>query len=440
MKTSVQNNFESQHYGVRIYDLETKKTLEEIIKKSKVKAKYNQEARNFTQLIEHFEFPIACNNLTLCPDGKHLWSSGIYPPQIHCYELDQLTLKFSRNITSEIIKMIPLSSDFRKLVMMGNDRSIQIHAAFGAYHSFKLPKIGRDMLYDEYSTDLFIVGNSNEIYRFNFENGIFKEPIPSKTNTSNINCIEKNPIFPMISIGNDNGYVECFDKRDNKNIGKLKLKDDEANTLKFDPIDGLTLAVGTIEGKVLLFDIRKDVPYLEMDHHYEEPIKKIHFHDITKNIISCDSKVIRIWKKNGDIYSNIEPPSTINDFLFYPKSGMMFVAGERQKIKPYYIPSLGNAPKWCSFVDSITEELEEIKKSTVYQDYKFLTQKELEDLGYSDLIGTDVLRPYMHGFFMKINLYQKLINENKKQEDLIDEDFGKDQDFEEEEIEEDEQE
>jgi ribosome biogenesis protein ENP2 len=37
------------------------------------------------------------------------------------------------------------------------------------------------------------------------------------------------------------------------------------------------------------------------------------------------------------------------------------------------------APKWCSFVDNITEELEDIKKITVYQDFKFLTLNEINE-------------------------------------------------------------
>lgn len=43
--------------------------------------------------------------------------------------------------------------------------------------------------------------------------------------------------------------------------------------------------------------------------------------------------------------------------------------------------ALGPAPRWCSFLDNLTEELEETPESTVYDDYKFLTRKDLENLG-----------------------------------------------------------
>lgn len=50
---------------------------------------------------------------------------------------------------------------------------------------------------------------------------------------------------------------------------------------------------------------------------------------------------------------------------------------------PFNVSSqvLGPAPRWCSFLDNLTEELEENPESTVYDDYKFVTKKDLENLG-----------------------------------------------------------
>lgn len=47
-----------------------------------------------------------------------------------------------------------------------------------------------------------------------------------------------------------------------------------------------------------------------------------------------------------------------------PNSGMLFMANEAPKILVYYIPSMGPAPKWCSFLDNLTEELESNPTST----------------------------------------------------------------------------
>ena len=43
-------------------------------------------------------------------------------------------------------------------------------------------------------------------------------------------------------------------------------------------------------------------------------------------------------------------------------SGLVFVAAEQPKV----------APKWCSFLDNLTEELEE-QTTGVYEDYKFVS-------------------------------------------------------------------
>lgn len=71
------------------------------------------------------------------------------------------------------------------------------------------------------------------------------------------------------------------------------------------------------------------------------------------------------------------------------------------------MPSLGPAPRWASFLDSLTEELEESNTEVVYDDYKFVTRQELENLNLDHLIGTNLLRAYMHGYFMDMRLYKK---------------------------------
>ena len=75
----------------------------------------------------------------------------------------------------------------------------------------------------------------------------------------------------------------------------------------------------------------------------------------------------------------------------------------------YYIPELGAAPKWCGYVDSLTEELEEGKESSeVFDDYKFISKSDIEKFGLESLVGTPILRAYMHGYFMDAKLYKKV--------------------------------
>ena len=39
-------------------------------------------------------------------------------------------------------------------------------------------------------------------------------------------------------------------------------------------------------------------------------------------------------------------------------------------LQAYFVPSLGPAPQWCSFLESLTEELEETANPTIYDDYR----------------------------------------------------------------------
>ncbi|XP_064151100.1 nucleolar protein 10-like isoform X1 [Loxodonta africana] len=160
---------------------------------------------------------------------------------------------------------------------------------------------------------------------------------------------------------------------------------------------------------VLLYDLRSDKPLLVKDHQYGLPIKSVHFQESLDLILSADSRIIKMWNKNsGKIFTSLEPEHDISDVCLYPNSGMLFTANETPKMGIYYIPVLGPAPRWCSFLDNLTEELEENPESTVYDDYKFVTKKDLENLGLTHLIGSPFLRAYMHGFFMDIRLYHKV--------------------------------
>lgn len=50
--------------------------------------------------------------------------------------------------------------------------------------------------------------------------------------------------------------------------------------------------------------------------------------------------------------------------------GIEFLAEEYFGMQAYFVPSLGPAPKWCSFLEGLTEELEETDVPVVYDDYK----------------------------------------------------------------------
>lgn len=58
-----------------------------------------------------------------------------------------------------------LSEDYSKVAFLCADRSIALHAKFGAYHRVRMPRFGRDLAYHSYNADLLIAGSSNEVFR-----------------------------------------------------------------------------------------------------------------------------------------------------------------------------------------------------------------------------------------------------------------------------------
>ena len=118
--------------------------------------------------------------------------------------------------------------------------------------------------------------------------------------------------------------------------------------------------------------------------------------------------MVKIWDRlSGKAYSAIESDHQLNDLAVYPGSGLLLMANEQPELQVHFIPSLGPAPRWCSFLDNITEELEESDVTEIYDDYKFITRDQISDLGLDHLIGTSLLRAYMHGYFMDIRLFRK---------------------------------
>lgn len=53
--------------------------------------------------------------------------------------------------------------------------------------------------------------------------------------------------------------------------------------------------------------------------------------------------------------TSIEPTAgNINDICVFNDSGLMLLALENTQIPSYFIPALGPAPKWCSYLENLT--------------------------------------------------------------------------------------
>ena len=153
--------------------------------KKKKALRKDEEYRRRIELIQDFEFPAGCNRIKVTPDGQFIFASGYHPPQVgaacsrgaawrgdgcwpvdtntcrrrrpqwglpartpacaahkhalcpfprlqmRCYDVAQLSMKFSRHLDSEIVDFQILSDDYSKAAFLCADRRWVVGAAAG---------------------------------------------------------------------------------------------------------------------------------------------------------------------------------------------------------------------------------------------------------------------------------------------------------------------
>ena len=399
--------------GVKVYEVSAARAAPEWAKleKSKRKLRKNVEYQRRIELVQDLNFNTSSSRCKVTSDGQYLIVSGLHPPQVKCYDLSQLSMKWCRHLDAEIVDFTCLSDDYSKLAFICADRSIRFHAKFGNYYQTRTPKQGRDVCYSDWTGDLCVVGSSNEVWRLNLEQGRFLQPLESRCDELNVCGIS--PTHGLFAAGSADGELECFDLRARTSCGAIQCSErgeGGITSLRFDP-NGLQMAVGNEEGIIRLYDLRSSRPLRVKDQMNGLPILDLKYHtsvDGSRRVVSTDKKILKIWdERTGDPYTSIEPGYEINDLCMWDKTGLMMMAMDHTQMSVFFTPSLGAAPKWCSFLENLTEEMEEQTQETLYDDYRFVTKEELEKLHLTHLIGTKMLRAYMHGYFMDNRLYGK---------------------------------
>ncbi|KZT61702.1 WD40 repeat-like protein [Calocera cornea HHB12733] len=383
-------------------------------------------------LVQYFEFPEASNRIRTTRDGHFAVATGTYKPQMRVFDLDQLALKFERHSEAENVDFLILSDDWTKTVHLQSDRTIEVHNQSGFYYKTRIPRFGRALAYHSPSCDLLTGGSGSEIFRLNLDQGRFMTPLDLSEGGEDIegvNAVDVNPAHQLFSFGTSgNGTVQFWDPRSRSRVGVLRvpmagllpagglgsaMDTDLAVTALSSRMDGLNLAVGTSTGHTLLYDLRSNQPYAIKDQGYGLPVENVSWieggHKMASDslVLSADKKVLKIWDRNTPAtnFTSVTPANDINHVHHLPGSGLIMLANEGIQMTTYYIPQLGPAPRWCSFLDNITEEMEEQSTRNVYEDFKFVERSELTALGLDHLVGTPALKPYMHGYFVAAELY-----------------------------------
>ncbi|KAM0844842.1 hypothetical protein ACQ4PT_056776 [Festuca glaucescens] len=354
--------------GVKLYSVTGKNYVAPwVLAKKKRSLRKDAEYQRRLELIHDLRFETATTRIKVTPDGQYVIASGIYPPQMKVFELKELSMKFERHMISEIVDFEVLGDDYSKLAFLCADRSVCLHAKYGSHYSVRIPSM----------------------------------------------------IHGLVACGGEDGAVECFDMRRKSSVGRIDTTsssediDQEVTSLQFDENQGYLIAVGSSIGKVSVYDIRMSSPLRVKDHMYGSPILNIKWHQSLNStepkLITADKHIVRVWDPNtGNNMTSIEPDNgSINDVCIFPNSGLMLLALDNSQIPAHFIPALGPAPKWCSHLDNLTEEMEEKQENTLYDDYKFLTEEEMERLGLSEYKNSDAVRAHLHGYVIRYDLYKK---------------------------------
>ena len=247
-------------------------------------------------------------------------------------------------------------------------------------------------------------------------------------------------------MGCESGSVYAWDTRQPTFAGVVTTSSENAGLeaapvthVAADKSSGLILSAGTKAGQVALYDLRKSVPLLVKDHMNSQPIVKTYFFEgepasdgfslgsgstagSSRNVVSADTGGVKIWDKNdGKNFTAVECPAEVYDFTFFRRlnnlaapfqcadSGVICIACDTSRVQVHFIPQLAPAPRWSSFLESITEEMEEKETNVVYEDYKFVSQEELNRLGLKqDAVDKGLIRPAMHGAYIQNRTYKDL--------------------------------
>ncbi|KAF8180377.1 NUC153 and WD40 repeat-containing nucleolar rRNA processing-related protein [Pholiota molesta] len=311
------------------------------------------------ETIQGFEFPEASNRVKTTRDGHHVIATGTYKPQMRVWDLDQLSLKFERHSDAENVDFVILSDDWTKSVHLQNDRTIELHTQGGFHYRTRIPRFGRSL--------------AKRDYRLNLDQGRFLNPLVLEDGDDGeilgVNVIDINPVHHLLAFGVDgNGTTQFWDPRSRTCVGTLRLPRERlmsvsafTENLSVTAIasraDGLSYAIGTSTGHTLLYDIHQGYGGSRM---------------------AGDG--VKIWDRNDPAsnFASITPATDLNDVHHVPGSGLIMSANEGSKYQT---------------------------TRSVYEDYKFVERSELKTLGLDHLIGTPALKPYMHGYFLSLKLY-----------------------------------
>jgi ribosome biogenesis protein ENP2 len=339
-----------------------------------------KKSRNFYSKTDlDFSFPSSCQLIKETEDEFSLVSYGDYPPQIRCFDLTNLSLKFKRHIDSNIIDFQLISKDWTKILFLRTDKFLEFHTKSGVHFKTKIDANGNDLLYDKKNNIAYITSHKEKVFRLDLEEGKFLVSLKNKNFEENT-CSGFNSDGSIIGFGSSSGCVNFWDPRiTSLNFFQLKCfkflenkLSRKITSIRFHPIKSFECFLGFGNGEIILFDIRCFAPLIGKKMDQKLPINCIRIDQDGHNILSSNSKQIKIWNKiDGKTSSMLESSYDINHICKIRNSGFIFLACQKPKIEGKYIKKLGMTPSWIISSSVVRKNKEGLKRKVANKKKKF---------------------------------------------------------------------
>ena len=243
----------------------------------KIQPKIVENLDNNTSIksIFNFHFPSVVKKIKQTNDDSYLIAYGEYPPQIRCFDLYNLTLKFQRTINTEVKDFEIISENWEKLILLRSDKFLEFHSKSGFYYQVKIPDTSNSLFFDILSNILYIFSIKNEIFRFNVEEGKFISSIISNLDYYNT-ASARSFLGDCLGLGNSKGIMEFWDFKFKKKPittidGLLYLKKTKNNHVSFLNFCKKTIYKiysGYSSGNIIIFDLRNLSPIISKKNRY----------------------------------------------------------------------------------------------------------------------------------------------------------------------------
>jgi ribosome biogenesis protein ENP2 len=300
--------------------------------------KYDKAVNKILNFDELY-FPSYSKKLKESYDKKFLFATGTYPPQIKCFDLKNMGIKFTRYLNNEVRDFKLLNSNWEKFVILREDRTLEFHTKQGFFYNLKIPENGFDLSYSRLYGKIFIPSLNGNVFSVDLTEGKFSVSIKNNLKIEKT-CSAINESETIIGLGDSNGTVNFYDLRTTKNPFKSfeKMTNSDKNsssvtTIRFLKERSTKVAIGHNSGEIFLYDLRSKNPILSKDMGYNLPIKTIKNFINNDFIISSNSREVSFWNiKNGKGKISIKSKYGINDFCKLKNKDFLFLAVENPRI------------------------------------------------------------------------------------------------------------